>query len=134
MTPTELETGRPDPDAARPTLPPAPAPEQAAQGGAARLNVRVHPRFKVGQRVRVRNMHPAGHTRLPRYARGKRGTVVRDHGVFALQDTDVNGDPIGAKPQHVFTIRFAARELWGDLAAPRDSVHIDLWEDYLERL
>ncbi len=135
ISPTELERGRADPGAPKPTLPPEPprVPGQGAPVGAARLNVPVAPRFKVGQRVRVRNMHPVGHTRLPRYTRGRGGTILRDHGVFALQDTDVDGDSLGGKPQHVYTLRFAARELWGDRAAPRDTIYVDLWEDYLER-
>ena len=67
---------------------------------------------------------------MPRYTRGKVGVVERDRGVFALPDTDVYfGDP---KPQHVYLVRFAARELWGADASARDAVHIDLWQDYLE--
>jgi nitrile hydratase beta subunit len=129
VTAGELASGIPDPARPKPTLPPAPA----ATGGAARLDVRVTSAVKVGQRVRARNIHPEGHTRLPRYTRGKQGTVVRDNGVFALQDTDVNGQSLASKPQHVYTVRFAARELWGSQASPRDWVHVDLWEDYLER-
>ena len=86
--------------------------------------------FRVGQRVRARNMHPAGHTRLPRYARGKFGMIHRDHGVFVFPDT--NAHFLGENPQHVYSVRFAARELWGDPAAPQDSVYLDLWDDYLE--
>jgi nitrile hydratase subunit beta len=135
VTPAELESGKPEPGAPRPTLPPAPesVPGQVAQVGSSRLDVRVSSRFRQRQRVRVRNIHPVGHTRLPRYVRGKQGTVLRDHGVWALQDTNVAGDPLGPKPQHVYTVKFDARELWGDTAPPRDSVYVDLWEDYLER-
>ena len=97
-----------------------------------RSNLEVTPRFRPEQRVRARNMHPRGHTRLPRYTRGKSGTVVRVHGVFDLQDTDVNGHRFGYRPQHVYTVRFAARELWGDRASARDAVYVDLWETYLE--
>ena len=87
-------------------------------------------RFQAKARVRARNMNPVGHTRLPRYARGKHGTIERDYGVFDFPDTTAHG--LGAKPQHVYLVRFAARELWGEQASPRDSVYIDLWEDYLE--
>ncbi|HXW74063.1 MAG TPA: nitrile hydratase subunit beta [Steroidobacteraceae bacterium] len=87
-------------------------------------------RFHQGQRVRARNMNPVGHTRLPRYARGKTGTVERDHGVDVFPDTVALG--LGEKPQHVYSVRFAARELWGGQASPRDFVYIDMWEDYLE--
>ena len=94
------------------------------------LKTAVTPRYAIGQRVRARNINPTGHTRLPRYARGRTGVVELDRGVQALPDTNVYGR--GENPQHVYSIRFAARELWGDQASARDSVYIDLWEDYLE--
>jgi nitrile hydratase beta subunit len=87
-------------------------------------------KFHVGQRVRARNLNPVGHTRLPRYARGKIGTIERDGGIEELQDTDTQG--LGEKQQHIYTVRFAARELWGDQASTRDFVYADLWEGYLE--
>ena len=129
----ELASGMADPTRPKPALPPAPL--RTGAGGAARLDQRVKAAFTLGQRVRARNINPEGHTRLPRYTRGKRGTVVRDNGVFALQDTDETGQSLGARAQHVYTVRFAARELWGPRpqGSPRDSVQVDLWEDYLER-
>ena len=90
----------------------------------------VKPKFKAGQRVRARNMNPIGHTRLPRYARGKTGKIFLDHGVYNFPDT--NADGRGAKRQHVYSVRFTAKELWGDHASPHDFVHLDLWDDYLE--
>jgi nitrile hydratase subunit beta len=87
-------------------------------------------RFKVGQRVRARNINPEGHTRLPRYARGKAGTVIRDHGIFVFPDT--NAHFLGEQPQHLYSVRFAALDLWGDHASPRDSIHLDMWDSYLE--
>jgi nitrile hydratase len=87
-------------------------------------------RFQVGQRIRARNMNPVGHTRLPRYTRGKVGAIARDCGVELLQDALAQG--LGEKPQHVYSVRFAARELWGEQANQRDSVYVDMWEDYLE--
>ena len=89
----------------------------------------VAPRFQVGQQVRARNMNPAGHTRLPRYARGRMGTVERDQGVYVFPDTNVYS--LGDKPQHVYSVRFSARELWGSQAAPskssvRKSGHLSL--------
>jgi nitrile hydratase len=80
--------------------------------------------------VRARNINPTGHTRLPRYARGKAGAIVRDHGVFVFADT--NAHFLGEKPQHVYSVRFTARELWGEQASPRDAVYLDLFDDYLE--
>jgi nitrile hydratase subunit beta len=68
--------------------------------------------------------------RLTPYARGKGGVIERDHGVFVFPDTNAPG--LGAKPQHVYAVRFTARELWGEQAKPKDSVVVDLWDDYLE--
>ena len=90
----------------------------------------IRPRFEVRQRVRARNIDPSGHTRLPRYVRGKAGVIVRDHGVYLLPDSNAHFQ--GEKRQHVYSVRFAATELWGDDASRRDSVHLDLWDDYLE--
>lgn len=132
VTQQELTTGRADPSVPRPQMPPAPAPTPGAIPGASRLDLAVRPRYRKGQHVLGRNTNPEGHTRLPRYVRGKRGVITHDHGVWALQDTDVAGERLGG-PQHVYTVRFPARELWGPQAPPRDSVYVDLWEDHLER-
>ena len=86
-------------------------------------------RFAVGARVVTKNVHAIGHTRLPRYARGRRGEIALDHGVWVFADTSGNGR--GPHPQHCYSVRFAARELWGDEAPPGDSVHLDLWDDHL---
>jgi nitrile hydratase subunit beta len=129
---TEVESGVPAPGSVK-AAPPLTAdriPAMLATRINARRDVKVAPRFQAGQRVRVRNIHPVGHTRLPRYARAKLGTIDRDHGVFVLPDT--NAHFLGEKPQHVYSVRFDARELWGEQAAPRDSVYVDLWDDYLD--
>jgi nitrile hydratase len=94
------------------------------------LHTDAEPRFAVGQQVRARNLNPVGHTRLPRYVRGRIAVIVEPRGVQAFPDTHVHGR--GEHPQHVYCVRFAARELWGEEASPRDSVYLDLWEDYLE--
>jgi nitrile hydratase len=134
VTKTEMETGKPDPGSSKatPPLTGATVPSMVARGAPARRDVPAVARFKVGQSVRGRNIHPTTHTRLPRYARGKRGSIARDYGVFVFPDTNVHG--LGEKPQHVYSVRFAARELWGNQALRRDSVYIDMWEDYLERV
>lgn len=88
------------------------------------------PRFKVGDAVRTRVMHPASHTRLPRYARGKRGVVVLSHGAHVFPDANAHGG--GESPGHLQTVAFSARELWGDAADPAVTVSIDAWEAYLE--
>jgi len=87
--------------------------------------------FKVGDRVVARNFNPEHHTRLPRYARGKRGVIRYDHGVFVFPDTHAYGQ--GGMPQHVYTVAFEARELWGPDQNPRAPVYLDCWQDYLER-
>jgi len=88
------------------------------------------PTFRVGDQVVTRAMHPRGHTRLPRYARGKRGVIQRVHGVFVFPDTNAHG--LGEQPQAVYSVRFDASELWSEAAEPRASVSLDLWESYLE--
>ena len=132
VTAEELASGRADPAVTRPALPPPPPPAPGAVPGTTRLNLPVRAGFSVGQHVRGRNVHPIGHIRLPRYVRGKRGVISRDHGVWALQDTNAAGDAMGT-PQHVYTVRFTARELWGSEASARDAIFVDAWESYLER-
>lgn len=100
-------------------------------GGSTRMNEAVAPSFKVGDRVRAKNFNPTTHTRLPRYARGKLGTIEIDHGVFVTPDTAAHGK--GAHPQHVYCVNFTAAELWGEGASSVDTVRIDLWDDYLEK-
>jgi nitrile hydratase len=87
------------------------------------------PRFAPGDVVMTREMHPHGHTRLPRYARGKRGAIRRCHGIHVFPDTNAHG--AGEQPQPLYSVRFDARELWGESAEPNEAVHIDLWESYL---
>jgi nitrile hydratase len=87
-------------------------------------------KFRPGDRVVVRDLNPLGHTRAPRYVRGRRGIVDRDHGVFIYPDSHAaDGE---RNPQHCYSVRFAATELWGGQASPRDHVHVDLWDDYLD--
>jgi nitrile hydratase beta subunit len=128
----ELESGQPDSSVAKvtPALTADKVAGVLASGAVASRKLPVAPRFQAGQRVRARNINPTGHTRLPRYARGKLGIVHLDHGVYVFPDT--NAHFLGEKPQHVYSVRFAARELWGQEASPRDAVYIDLWDDYLD--
>jgi len=89
------------------------------------------PAFAVGDQVRARNINPSGHTRLPRYARGHVGVIIAFHGAHVFPDTHAHGG--GDDPRPLYTVRFSARELWGDAAHTRDCVSLDLWEPYLER-
>jgi nitrile hydratase beta subunit len=86
-------------------------------------------RFKEGERVRTANIHPTTHTRLPRYARGKTGTVEALRGCHVFPDSAAIG--AGDNPQFLYTVVFSARELWGDEADPGVSVSIEAFEPYL---
>jgi nitrile hydratase len=88
------------------------------------------PRFGVGDRVRVREWHPPGHTRCPRYVRGKAGTVVRVDGTHSVPDIEAHGTASRCEP--TYSVRFDAAELWRD-GQRGASVHVDLWDSYLER-
>jgi hypothetical protein len=99
-------------------------------GGSCRVDADVKPGFAPGDEVRAININPVSHTRLPAYVRGKRGTVMRDQGVFVFPDT--NAKRAGEKPQHVYSVMFEAGELWGDVEFPRDKLLIDMFEDYLQ--
>jgi nitrile hydratase subunit beta len=88
------------------------------------------PRFAEGQAVRARNEHPTGHTRLPRYVRGRRGTIHAVRGSFVFPDTHAHGQ--GEQPQPMYTVAFEGAELWGPSSEQRERVYIDLWESYLE--
>ncbi len=129
----ELESGAPAPGTAKAT-PPLTAdqinPAALSNRIRAGRDLQIAPRFKAGQQVRARNLNPVGHTRLPRYARGKVGIVHRDHGVFVFPDTRAHS--LGDNPQHVYSVCFAARELWGAQASEKDSVYLDMWDDYLD--
>lgn len=131
-TGAEIENGTPQANSRKstPLITAETVPLMIARGLAASRDVAVAARFRAGQRVRGNNINPIGHTRLPRYARGKIGTVERDHGVFVFPDT--NAHFLGEKPQHLYSVRFAARELWGEQAGPRDAVYVNLWDDHLE--
>ena len=84
--------------------------------------------FRIGDKIRTRNIHPRGHTRLARYLRGHVGEIVAVHGTHVFPDSNAAGR--GEDPQWLYTVRFTAIELWGRSA--REHVHADLWEPYLE--
>jgi nitrile hydratase beta subunit len=131
VTAQELATGRPATKAHETAVLRASDVAERMRGRfSARIAVDVAPRFKAGQAVVARTINPVGHTRLPRYVRGRRGTIHLDHGVFMFPDTNsMSRDP---KPQHCYSVRFTARELWGPYVAARDSVYVDLFDDYLD--
>ncbi|MDZ7826855.1 MAG: nitrile hydratase subunit beta [Gammaproteobacteria bacterium] len=88
------------------------------------------PRFSPGDPVRTLAHGHSGHTRLPGYARGRRGTVVEQHGGWVFPDRNAHGE--GEQPCHLYTVAFSARELWGEDADPEAEIHLDLFEPYLE--
>lgn len=106
-----------------------------ASGPARAANIQHEPRpqlkarFSPGHRVVTRNLDPPGHTRLPRYARGKTGVVRTVNGPFLLPDRNAHrGDKVW---EACYAVEFTARELWGDEARANDRVCVDLWESYL---
>ncbi|MEX0956753.1 MAG: nitrile hydratase subunit beta [Rhizobiaceae bacterium] len=101
-----------------------------ARGGPCDRPVKTGPRFKPGDRVRTLNGHPAGHTRLPRYARDKIGRIEAAHGGYVFPDSNAHG--AGEAPQHVYTVVFDGRTLWGADCDPGLTVSIDASESYLE--
>lgn len=90
------------------------------------------PRFAIGARVRAKNIHPPTHTRLPRYVRGRAGVVELIHGCHVFPDSAALDR--GEDPQWLYTVRFEARELWGEDGDPSVKVSIDAFEPYLEPL
>jgi nitrile hydratase beta subunit len=110
-------------------LTPAAIPEKLTRGSFFRP--RQGPaRFKPGDRVRTKNIHPVTHTRLPRYARDKVGVVERCNGCHIFPDSiAVN---LGDNPQWLYTVVFEGRELWGEGADAALKVSIDAFEPYLD--
>jgi nitrile hydratase beta subunit len=103
-----------------------PAAEVAPDGRAGD----VEPRFGVGNRVLVRNLHPAGHTRVPRYVRGVIGEVLKVAPAFPFPDAAAHG--LTERSEATYHVLFRAEDLWTDAAGSRESVVVDLWETYLE--
>ena len=100
-----------------------------AKGSPVEVAREVPPRFAVGDRVRALNRHPSGHTREPRYVRGRTGVIHDHYGAHVFPDRSAAGVREG---RHLYSVRFEAGELWGESAAPAGAVYADLWEDYLE--
>ncbi|MGI9258647.1 MAG: nitrile hydratase subunit beta [Gammaproteobacteria bacterium] len=124
-------TENPTADEDRPILSPNEVERVAMQGRPANRKVgRLESRFSIGDSVRTRLLQPPGHTRLPRYARGRTGKIVRLHGTHVFPDTSAHR--VGENPQPLYSVEFAATELWGPDVNANDKLYLDLWEDYLE--
>lgn len=102
--------------------------ENRASAHSFRVEIDVAPRFAVGDAVRTLRQVSSDHTRLPRYARGGVGAIIDQNGAHPLPDKSAKGEQA---PQHLYTVAFTARELWGAEAAEADTVRLDLWESYL---
>lgn len=102
--------------------------QDRASAASYEMDAKTSPALVVGQSVRARSHMHSGHHRLPRYARGAEGRIVAHHGCHPLPDKSARGDVV---PEHLYTVRFGARSLWGPDAAPNDFVSLDLWESYL---
>lgn len=134
VTPEEVAAGKPLEPARRtrrPALKSADVPAALAKGGPCDRPLQRTAVFRVGDRVRAKNINPLGHTRLPRYVRGKTGVIERVQGSYVFPDTNANGK--GEDPQWVYSVVFSGTELWGKAADPGHSVAVDCWEPYLER-
>ncbi len=112
-----------------PTLTKEIVPGLVSTGASCRIDEDVASKFNIGDAVEIKNINPVTHTRLPRYVRGKKGTVERDHGVFAFPDTSAHGK--GETPQHVYSVKFSFQELWGEDAADNMYLYIDMFDDYM---
>jgi nitrile hydratase beta subunit len=128
----ELDSGRvagPPAKTRRPKLSAAEARRLMAKGTPYERAPPAPARFAVGERVRTKVMHPGGHTRLPRYARGKEGVVERVHGAHVFPDASAIGK---SEPVWLYTVAFPSRELWGEAADPTLTVSVEAFEPYLE--
>jgi nitrile hydratase len=133
VTREELKAQRALADGAKPKtiLRPADIPIVLAKGAPVDRKPDRESLFSEGDAVRTVVMNPEHHTRLPRYARGKRGRIERVQGFHVFPDTNAHGQ--GEQPQWLYTVAFDGRELWGRDGDPSLSVSIDAWESYLER-
>ena len=90
------------------------------------------PKFSVGDLVITKNINPASHTRLPRYARGKSGVIDKVHEAFVFPDSNAIG--MGENPQYLYTVRFESKAIWGEESSEKgaEAIYLDLWESYLD--
>lgn len=106
--------------------------DYAPEGSGAQRPLSTAPKFNVGDAVVTQDAPCAGHTRLPAYARGKRGEVTAWHGGWVFPDANAHGQ--GERPAHLYTISFPGRALWGAGAEPATTVSLDLFEPYLKKV
>ena len=134
VTSEEIEAGKvlSPPKPGVKTLPPQDVVPTIRRGASTERTATSPALFAVGETVRMKEIHPQTHTRLPQYVRGHLGTIELNHGchVFA----DLNSLGVGENPQWLYTVRFDGPELWGKDTDPTLSISVDAWESYLERV
>jgi nitrile hydratase beta subunit len=134
VTPEELATGKSlSPSRSLPRKPTAATvPAMLGKGTSFDRAPASAAMFKVGDKVRAKVMHPPGHTRLPRYVRGRVGRIAALRGAHVYPDANSKGE--GEDPRWLYSVTFAAGEVWGPQGHEGDEIVLDLWEPYLERL
>ncbi|WP_256372409.1 SH3-like domain-containing protein [Aminobacter sp. MSH1] len=98
-------------------------------GGNYHVEANIDPKYKIGDRVRIVNLNPTSHTRLPAYVRGKVGKIDKNFGIYVFPDTICHDK--GEKPQYLYNVAFDAAELWGVGAKGNDRVYLSIFEDYI---
>ncbi len=133
VSPEEIITGKPakpaDASIRQRVLKAEKVAEVIAKGSPVAMTIPTAPRFNSGDSVRAVNRHPTGHTRQPRYVRGRVGVIHDYHGAHVFPDRNAEGSKDG---RHLYSVRFEPEALWGESASGRNVVYVDLWEDYLE--
>ena len=132
VTEQEIEVGHAlaPPKPAKRILSPGDVAKVLYRGGPTERQTNTSAAFKAGDKVRTKNINPPTHTRLPRYVRGRVGTIDRVIGYQVFPDSNATG--AGENPQWLYTVRFDGRELWGPEGDPTTKVSVDAWESYLE--
>jgi len=83
--------------------------------------------FRPGDIIKTMSHGKSGHTRLPAYLRSRTGKIHAHHGAHVFADEGAKGHEV---PQHLYTVIFSARELWGPDASEIDTISAELWESY----
>lgn len=130
LSEAELISGEPANKTELKPVPPEAVPGILARGGPTLRATGKPARFQIGQRVRALNIHPTGHTRLPRYLRGKVGVIAMDHGLHVFADSNAHFQ--GEDAQHLYNVVFDVAEVFGPAARYQGEIRADLWDAHLE--
>ena len=134
ITAQELQTGEVivDPVSVKQVLNAGQMPAALAAGGPVSREPQAQASFQVGDKVRTVKNNPGGHTRLPRYARGTAGKIASIHGCHVFPDSNAKSE--GENPQWLYSVEFGSQALFGEGAEEDNTIMIDCWEPYLERI